>query len=583
MLEEYLNGIYLASEDWVMGKKKQKEAGMDLFLKHAKLFFAILLDFVTSIYLLLILVVLPLYNHWDYSHIGSEKVAFLWRICKPFTAIVSVCGALYILLFIGIWYRKNGWKKEKIKEYFRFSWSATDFFVACYGIIVVISYLFSDYKERALLGRSSWGMGALIQIAFVFSYFCISRVWTKRKRMILLAFPASVVLFVLGCFNRFGLYPIPMKASGTPEFISLAGNINWYCGYMVMPVFAGLCYAWSMGSRDRKKNILFGSYLLISFAALVTNGSSSGFLTLAWVLLLIFLMSIPRLESMLDACRVIFLLSVSCLFIFLLRSLFPAAFTFPEDFLVNLFTAGPMPFFMLVCAGGFSFLLKRWGRKGAYPVKGLRVFGKVLVIGLVFLLFSAICLIVMNTLKPGSIGPLSRYPMFTFSDQWGSYRGATWKAGVRLFSELDPWKRLIGIGSDSMDLHIKLGASEALREYVYSIWPNNALTNAHCEPLTVMIHNGLLGMTAFVGILATSSYRYLKQLVFGDSRSCLVASCGMAIAAYGVHNLFSFQQVMNGPVMFVILGIGEAYYRTCQGKETAEADKGAGRRENRRN
>ena len=37
---------------------------------------------------------------------------------------------------------------------------------------------------------------------------------------------------------------------------------------------------------------------------------------------------------------------------------------------------------------------------------------------------------------------------------------------------------------------------------------------------------------------------------------------GLAILAYSIHNLVSFQQVLNEPAMFVILGIGAAYTRT---------------------
>ena len=545
-----------------MGKKsKKKNSGTDRLLKDFARFFKILLDYIICIYLILIVAVLPLYNHWDYSHIGSEKIAFLWSICKPFAVSVIACGSLYILFLCVGWFLKNGWRPRKIGEYLQSSYSITDFFVAAYGIIVIVSYLFSDYKERALMGRSSWGMGALIQISFVLSYFCISRVWKRRKWMICLALPASAVLFVLGYFNRFGLYPIPMKASGNADFISLVGNINWYCGYMIMPIFAVMCYAWGMGFSDLKRSLLLGAYLFAGFAALVTNGSSSGMLTLMWMFFLVLLWSVAWAGRMQNYLKIVLLLAAACLFTLLLRCLFPGSFTYPNDMLVNLFTKSPLPFLMLALAVALTFLLRYWREKGTYPAKVFRMTGRVLLVVFVLALVLFVCLIVVNTLVPGSIGPLSGIPVFTFSDTWGSNRGVTWKAGVWLWSELAPWKKLIGIGSDTMDLHIKLGASEALRSYVYSIWPNNPLTNAHCEPLTVLVHNGLWGMIAFVGLLVTSSYRYLKQLTFEDSRSCLIASCGAAIAAYMVNNLFSFQQVMNGPTMFVILGIGEAYYR----------------------
>ena len=39
----------------------------------------------------------------------------------------------------------------------------------------------------------------------------------------------------------------------------------------------------------------------------------------------------------------------------------------------------------------------------------------------------------------------------------------------------------------------------------------------------------------------------------------LVGACGLSVLAYSIHNIVSFQQVLNEPAMFVILAIGASY------------------------
>ena len=40
-----------------------------------------------------------------------------------------------------------------------------------------------------------------------------------------------------------------------------------------------------------------------------------------------------------------------------------------------------------------------------------------------------------------------------------------------------------------------------------------------------------------------------------EKRDVLTGACKLAVVAYAVHNLFSFQQVLNTPLMFILLGM----------------------------
>lgn len=535
-----------------------------------------LLDWLTCIYMIFVLTVLPLYTKWDYAHIASDKVALLWAAFQIFAWTAGVLIGIYLLLQAGIHavqWRRNAFfpaqcRWEKLKDAF----SATDLFVAGYGAAVVLSYCFSDYREEALMGRSSWGMGALIQIVLVAGYFCISRVWKKRKWILALLFPVILIICGLAYLNRFGIYPIAMKTAENPSFISMVGNINWLCGYMVMPVFAIAGYVWSYRSGKTGAFLLY-AHLFVCFGAMVTNGSSSGIAAMSGIFLLLFLLSVREAVQLRAFCNMMLILAASCLFTMGIRLLFPEAITFRETS-NDLFTYSPLPFFLLAAAIILLGLLFWWKKRGNYPTAGLMLFCRILVAGLAGAAVLFIGLIVLNTLLPGSIGPLSEFGIFTFSSSWGSKRGATWQAGIMLYGELSPFKKLIGVGSDCMGAYLQNGAGEELKTFLQTIFPNLNLTNAHCEPLTVLIQNGVLGLICFTGLQLSFICRTVRNFLKSGHKDrsfavCIALSCGMAEAAYMINNLFSFQQVLNGPTMFVFLGIGEAYLRQKENKAEA--------------
>ena len=139
-------------------------------------------------------------------------------------------------------------------------------------------------------------------------------------------------------------------------------------------------------------------------------------------------------------------------------------------------------------------------------------------------------------------------------------------AGAMAWWELPFLKKLFGVGPDCMGEYLYSDGSAELLNLLYTVWPNERLSNAHCEWLTILVNLGLLGLISFGGIMITSVYRFLKKgAEHSEPYDSLVGACGLAILAYSIHNAVSFQQVLNEPAMFVILGIGAAY---SQAKKT---------------
>lgn len=521
----------------------------------------IIMDFILSAYFVLMTMVMPFYFQDGYSHIATDKAEFcgrigiyMWRALLPVFAVYLAAS-----LFSFLRRHRGSLTKEillrQLGDTVR-NLTLTDRFMTLYGAALVLSYFCSDYKEKALWGAGNgWYTGLLPQLMLVLAYFFFVRFCKPRKALFCLMFAASAVVFLLGYLNRFSFYPIQMNLS-SPSFISTIGNINWYCGYAVTVFFAGAALFWQGGESPLRRGVLAG-YVLLGFGTLVTQGSASGILTLAVMLLVLFCMSAGDGLRMKRFWAAALLLSAACLFTGVLRRAAPDRMNF-EDSAINLLTVGALPFVMAGVSLCFLIGISVSDRKGSYPRKYFRLGAKITALLAMCLLGVFVLLIAVNTSHPGSIGPLSKYTAFTFSDTWGSNRGATWKAGVMCFAEQDLLHKLVGVGPDAMAAFIYQDGSEELVGMLNRMFGVGvSLTNAHNEWLTVLVNTGILGLIGFAGAMTSAIAALLKRC----GRNQFACACGFSLLAYTVNNTFSFQQTINLTTMMMILCMGMAFLR----------------------
>jgi len=104
---------------------------------------------------------------------------------------------------------------------------------------------------------------------------------------------------------------------------------------------------------------------------------------------------------------------------------------------------------------------------------------------------------------------------------------------------------------------IEGGATQEFLQEIVTLFGNARLTNAHNEWITILVNTGILGCIGFAGMMICG----IRDFMRAKGRSALLFACGMALLAYTVNNVFSFQQSMNVSTMFVIFGMGEAFLR----------------------
>lgn len=514
-----------------------------------------LCDIVISVYLCVILAVLPLYNR-GYAQIGTDKENFFIKTMTYAGEFLLPMFVLWLILRVIVAKQKKElpvfWK---IPESIWRTLNITDKFAALYGISVVLSYVFTRYRGEALWGTVSWRMGMWTQLGAVIVYFMVSRMWHGKDWIPALILPVSVVVFSLGYLNKFELCPVDKEIINS-SFISTIGNINWYCGYLVTVLFGGVYLLWKMGPGFNRKKLILMGYVTIGFASLATQGSTSGIVTFAVVMFVLLGVSVGDAGKMECFWQEMTLFSVACLVTYVLRSLNVFSQELVLEEITNILTFSAVSVIMTIVSVLMLCLIHRMRSTQHYSVKVWSTIYRCVAIVISVVIVLIFVLIGINTLSGGALTGNVADPdvakWMTFSGDWGSNRGATWSAGAGCFRETDLLHKLFGVGPDCMYAFLSNEGSPELQNMVYERFYGNRLTNAHNEWLTILVDMGILGLVSYAGMMISAVRNFLRE---GD-KSALAGACGFCVLAYTVNNMFSFQQVMNISTMFVIMGIG---------------------------
>lgn len=561
-------------------KKKQRSLAADI---QTVLLWA--LRGISFFYLIMMGVVLPFYYHPETSYmtIGSGKAEFYNKWAFGTAKAAGVFLLLYLLTasvrqFL-LWKkdssRKTGetslWMAMKTGcQNFWQSLTGTELFAVCYIAALCISYLLTDYPEFAKMGADGWNMGFWPQILFLFFFLLLERTLTTgmAKAGIGMMLSASTVVFLLGLLNRYGVNPLHMESSG-PGFISTIGNINWYCGYwsVLFPVCCGIFLF-----REKVLPVFSGIAVVIGFATGISQGSDSGLLVLAAMTLILGCFAGKEREGLRHFIELLLLFCVSLTGLFALQHLFPernkyqtAGYLFltgkPWGLILGVLLLC-LYFFLFIrknnCANGWTKTVENhcdnkltgtadrgivWTYRAWQILTGLSAAALVLYIGL----------LTFNTTHPGVIPALDGNALFTFNTSWGSSRGATWSIGIHTFLTQNFGHRLFGVGPDSMAAYLYQSDNSTLLAEVRATFGDKRLTNAHGEWITVLVNTGLMGLLSFAAMIISA-----VGTLFSRKQKTLAKACGLAVLCYTLHNIFSFEQMMNISQMYLVMGIGMA-------------------------
>lgn len=508
-------------------------------------------------YFLVIVGIYPFYAPGGYINIGETKYVFYRNVSLVTFTVMAV------VIFLSVVIRRDlEWVARNYRQM-----SVTDWFAYGYFVTIMVSYLCSAYKEDALWGVKGWRMGIIVQMTFILIYFLFSRYFHCDLRWISVWLLASAAVFLLGICNRYSLYPIAMEGQRA-AFISTLGNINWFCGYWSVTAPIGITLYWC--SDKMWIRAVAGIYSIMAMLSGVTQGSESAYLVFAAMLLVLFVLSFgsdTRMYRFLELCM---MFAGSCLLAKLMMHVPGLEWNYmitegDASFgVTGTLLFGNAAAWMFVIAFVCCVLLRVAEALGFlqiedYMEKHRRFRGIATAAVVAAACMAAIILLVKSgalyTREASDVVNEAGFRM-VFDENWGNGRGASWNCGINAYQSMDLLHKIVGVGPD------------CFADYVYDVpeladrlvdqFANQRLTNAHNEQLTVLVNVGALGWLCYAGLFLTAFVRYMK----GARRKPMLYLCAVSILAYTVHNLVSFQQVLNTPYVFIVLGIGEYIDKT---------------------
>lgn len=512
---------------------------------------------IVTFYLIVMFGVFPLYYQDKYFNMGAAKYEFAKGISVIYLGILLFCQVLKS----GITIREQLQKKEKIIHLKNIS--CTDWFVIAYAVCVSISFFVTEYRREALWGYPEWYMGVFSQLLFILIYFFVSRYAKWDDFLLIPVLGSSAIVYSLAILQRFqidllGMYE-GIAGRNLPAFLSTIGNMNWYSSYVCIILPIGMFAFWY--AKKKSTRLWLAGYLMLGFATLVTQNSDSAYVALVAMLWVLFYFSLTDKGHRKRFLEIIIIGGLSFKLIGCLQLAYPNALVTIDP--LSLFMSQGNATWVVVLLAGVVYVAlhkKDWFEFTEHS-KFPRIFLGISAGGVGILLL--LIYLTTNGRLPAFLSPLRRVGYLRFNDAWGTGRGFIWKFCIQIYQGF-PWRyRLFGCGADCFPYYIYAD----YREILTHEFGDKALANAHNEWLNSLLCFGISGVISYLGIFISQ----IRASVKIRKQQPMAIAVIMCIAAYIGHNFFCYQQIVCTPLIFMIIGMGEAFRRN--GDKTIEKSK----------
>lgn len=510
------------------------------------------LNIACQIYMAAILVVLPLYYipGNGYYKLGDSKY-YLYRnislICMGICLVVQIIVVVRSCLMekhrrieqccrmekcgsFGMYIRKTGGKM--------IGWCREHIVVTAiclYGTCAVVSALASPYGSTAWTGEREWYMGAVTICLMVGGFLLAANYSGQYSRILYLGEAASVTVALIGLLQKLGYDPLGLLKGyvvGDWEYthmLTTLGNNNWLSGYysVVFPLSLAL-FLQAVEEERRGRSMLLGVSNTLVVILLFLQGSDGGVMVASVALWMCFWSSRKK-TKLWEA--LLFLLTGICVGMLLWGKGMQSLGTFDillQDGIAKRLAAWQG--WILLAAMCLLFC----GMHHVLPDKKKRMLRIGVLYGSLVLAAGTVIWYILK--QQGS----------NFAE-WGNRRGRLWQMAWQGFCQGDLRQKLLGAGPDCFAGYLGQVLPGGTVLFDKGYFAGSIFTNAHNEWLTTLINMGVLGVVAYAAVFFTTLRKYS-----GNRLGLLL------LITYGIHSLISFQQVLNAPLFFLLLGICEA-------------------------
>ncbi|MBR5490851.1 MAG: O-antigen ligase family protein [Oscillospiraceae bacterium] len=486
----------------------------------------------TDIYISTMLLLFPLFTGFSgYGNITFSKYLFF-----IIATALWLCAA--VILSVA---QKSPLPTLALPQY------AAMAFAAC----CLISFLLSPHKGESLIGAGRYE-GLITQLMYALIIIGVS-LWGKASphHIICLGISTAIcsVIGIIQLFNidvfrlflgTYSHYDSTYKYSGA--FLGTMGNTNvlsaFYC--LALPML----FVYPIISRRRISFLTLLALCPATFA-FIRIWVSGGFLALGLCALIaapIILTDVEKLRRALFMAAPV-AASAACAFAFnpsydLVN--FSWSFDFSGKAALMIIAA-----LISLAAGAILPRLNIRPRKNSLRIFLICICIAALILGLIFVYFSPAA--------EGTVYELRELLHGRIDEKFGSSRILIWRECLKLFPEYP----LFGSGPDTLALRVNVSFSRFVEETGKTL--RSGVDNAHNEYLGYLINIGLVGLCAYLFILALGLKNWLKKLFRPE-----ICAMGAAMLCYCIQSFFALGLPLVSPLFLIVLALlcsGERKYQ----------------------
>ena len=438
--------------------------------------------------------------------------------------------------------------------------SVTDICMLCFLGFAILSTLMTEHPGEALLGPNpfvsgvihSRNNGLLLLFLYTMMYFIITRNYVKKDYVFVVFLVTSSIIALLTVLNFFYIDPLHMldgyDEATIADFGSTLGNKNIIAAFMC--IFLPAAVMFFVISENKVLRIVAGVSILFAYTGLLCADSTSdilGLIVILPVMAIFSARSFTYLRRYLLALTILFL-SGKVLWLFAqLIGDHNKGFEFLQHFLIY----DKLMFLPIAVCCLLTLLMTIFEKKiGAhYPAKAVTITLAVLFfIGIITALAAFIYFSFIN--RETDIGNFKK--LLRFDDYWGTHRGFMWRVSFEEFAKFKPLQILFGTGPDTAYYVIQPHFSE-----LSSRFGDSSTDCAHNEFINYLLTQGVLGLTAYLGVMGSVIVRAIKSAK--TNPTSLIFIC--PVICYLAQSVVNLYNPIVTPFLFIFLSLAEATNR----------------------
>ena len=484
----------------------------------------------------------PLFLTEQYAHARRDKYWFYLIATGLLIVSVGICMAL----------SANEAKRRGEKTAMILPLTVTDIFMLCFLGFAVISTVFSAYPSEAFLGTGGRNNGLLLLMVYTLMYFTITRNYVYKDYVFFIYLAVSSIIALLTVLNFFYIDPLRLldgyDEATIADFGSTLGNKNIIATFMCL--FLPVAVMTFVMTEKQALRIVAGVAIVFAYTGLLSADSTSdifGLLVILPITAIFSARSFITLRRWLLAMTILFASGKLLLLFATLIGDHNKGFEFMQEFLIY----HPLMFLPIAVFCALWVVMTLLGRKGEphYPARAVQIalislFSLGIIAGLwLFIRYSFIDL-------ESDIGDFEK--LLRFDDYWGTHRGFMWRVSFEEFGKYNFFQILFGSGPDTAYYVLQPHFSELSLRF-----GDTSTDCAHNEFINYLLTQGVLGLTAYLGVMLSAIIRGLKAA----KQNPMVPAFTSAVICYLAQSVVNLYNPIVTPTLFIFLTLTEAVAR----------------------